>query len=710
MFLCDWTFGRIYFVTLEHKGATYACRKEVFLEAVGDNGFAPTAIVVHPQTGDLFVSIGGRGTRGAVYRIRYPKGIRRFKPHELAELAIKPRSLDWQPGAQTDLLNQAAAGDAHECLRALERICRHRTHFRPGEIEVAVRACWNDPDRYVRQAAADLVTSLDPVLRQRLAKLAQTPRQQLTYGLGTYAVEPEEVAQRACRVLAAKDTEPEARLEAVRVVQLALGELTARTAHGTVWEGYTPRRADLVRQKAVLAALRSAFPTGHPDLDRELGRTLAVLEDDDPRTLQKVTDRLTAVSDPIEDVHYLIVLARLRASRPAAVTNRVAAALLALDRKLTEGHLNRDTNWPLRVAELYAELSDKDPRLNDALLARPEFGRPDHALFARAPGFDRRRAAAVFLGQARKDPDFAWNASLVEVLAALPEAQARPVLRDLWGKAGLEETILPLLARHPQADDRDRFREGLHSPQLATVRLCLEALEKLPARDRDAEELAVLKALRGLPEGREADRLRGQMAEYLRRLTGQDMLGTDRQAWTDWFTRTHPDLAARLGGTDGVDVAGWNKRLAAINWSVGESEHGRAVFTKASCASCHSGAQALGPDLRGVAGRFSRADLFTAILQPSKDISPRYRTTLIETADGKIYQGLIIYEAVDSLILQTGPATTVRVTNTQIVTRHVTDKSLMPAGLLDKLSDRDIADLYAYLKSIGAAPKDRDRK
>jgi putative heme-binding domain-containing protein len=112
-------------------------------------------------------------------------------------------------------------------------------------------------------------------------------------------------------------------------------------------------------------------------------------------------------------------------------------------------------------------------------------------------------------------------------------------------------------------------------------------------------------------------------------------------------------------------------------------------------------AQALGPDLHGVAGRFSRGDLFTAIVQPSLDISPRYRTTLLATEDDKVYQGIVIYEAVDSLILQTGPATTVRLTNGQIKTRRVTETSLMPTGLLDGLADHEIADLYAYLRSLG---------
>jgi glucose/arabinose dehydrogenase len=53
LFLLDWTFGRVYFVALEHSGSSYVCKKQVFLEAVGDNGFAPTAAVVHPITGDL---------------------------------------------------------------------------------------------------------------------------------------------------------------------------------------------------------------------------------------------------------------------------------------------------------------------------------------------------------------------------------------------------------------------------------------------------------------------------------------------------------------------------------------------------------------------------------------------------------------------------------------------------------------------------------
>src|SRR5262249_23525943 len=51
-----------------------------------------------------------------------------------------------------------------------------------------------------------------------------------------------------------------------------------------------------------------------------------------------------------------------------------------------------------------------------------------------------------------------------------------------------------------------------------------------------------------------------------------------------------------------------------------------------------------------------------------------------------------------------------RLTDKQIAERRQTATSLMPTGLLDKLSDRDIADLYAYLRSLGDGPKKRRRR
>jgi putative heme-binding domain-containing protein len=698
LFLLDWTFGRVYFVTLTRFGSTYQAKAEVFLEAVGDNGFAPTAAAVDPRTGALYLSIGGRGTRGAVYRVRHVDGFRTPKHEEAARLQPAPRSLDWKPGSQEALLRRATGTDLHERRDALALMRRHVQQFEAKQIDAAIKASAGHTDGGLRRAAADLLAALDEKEFQRVVNTLHAPMALTTARLVHPQTEAA-LAHAADRLSDPQHPEPQ-RLDAVRLLQRTLGDVASAKAKGTVWEGYTRRRETPAVPDSVRAALRKAFPSGDADLDRELSRTLAMIEDNDAATLVNVADRLTADSSPVEDIHYLIVLARLQGKRTPEITKRVADSLLALDRKLAKRKMNRDTNWPLRVGELVAELVRKDDGLSAALLAHPEFGRPDHALFAKAPGFDRRRAAELFVERAKKDREFTWNPTLIELVGELSAEQSRSVLRGLWGEYGLDEVILPILAKQPDEKDRARFVSGLGSAQPATVRLALDALENLPRREDRDETLALILALKRLPSGKEEDKLAARLAAYLEKTTGETKHGTDRDAWSAWFAKKHPELAKKLGGADGVDVEAWNKRLAAINWGGGNSRRGEALFTKASCATCHSGAQALGPDLRGVGGRFSRADLFTAIIQPSKDVSPRYRTTQIVTGDGKVYQGIIVYEAVDSVILQTGPATTLRLANKQIAERHLTATSLMPVGLIDKLTDREIADLYLYLKEL----------
>lgn len=606
-FLGDWTFGRIWYVGLTKVPLGYLGAREVFLQATGDTGFAVNAMAVHPKSGDLFVSIGGRGTRGAVYRICYPAGAA-----EAAGFSTPP--LPWR------------------------------------------RAALSMP---YRPSLPDLVAQ-----EKRLKDLPPTTTRWI---------------------------------EILRDVQKLAGDFGGRDIEGTVWEGYAARDPQTAVQ--LLPLLRPRFPAGWDRADMEFARTFAMLADDDPATLKRVAAQIGRDADPVLNTHYLIAIGRLRAPRTVEVTATVADGLLHLDQKLLERSINRDRNWPLRMAEVHAELSRKDPALNAAMLAHPEFDRPGNVVFTRAPGFDRRKAAERYLAAAEKDANFAWNAELVELMAELPQVQRRPVLLRLWERGGFEESILPILAKDPQPDDRDRFLDGLRAPQLAQIRICLGALEKLPVRNASADLLALVRTLRALPDDKASAPVADRLAASLRRATGKSF-GRDRAAWTDWLTKTHPDVAAKLGGPDGVDVAGWQKRFAGLDWGQGNGERGQAVFTKASCATCHSGGQALGPDLRGVAGRFSRDDLLTAIIQPSKDVSARYRTTQITTTDGKVYQGLIIYEAVDGLILQTGAATTVRIGGGQIESRGVTETSLMPAGLLDKVSDAEIADLLAYLKAL----------
>ena len=93
MFALDWTFGRVHFLPLrgQDSGSTYQASPETFLESIGAAGFAPTDIAVGLD-GSLFISSGGRKSRGAVYRVQYA-----------AEPSRLVLATNWQQLALSDL-------------------------------------------------------------------------------------------------------------------------------------------------------------------------------------------------------------------------------------------------------------------------------------------------------------------------------------------------------------------------------------------------------------------------------------------------------------------------------------------------------------------------------------------------------------------------------------------------------------------------------
>jgi putative membrane-bound dehydrogenase-like protein len=708
-FCCDWTFGKVWFLALERDGSSYRATKELFLASAGDNGFAPTACVVHPRTGDLYIAIGGRGTRGAVYRIRYPQGIKGVG----AALQPLVQSLDWSPEQQSEWLTLAGGAHALKRRHALQMLLRHADKVDTNKRLQAVRINLDHPDRSIRRVTAELAKTLPDKVRASLLETKDASEwQTLTALFGNVEADPAKVLQQTQALwvtLFQRAREPgrDQALACARIMQLALGDLTSAKSAGTIWEGYSARLSvkDIekrVGEQAIDAARKWLVVSfkNHQDpvVRREIARTLGMLGDcaDRPFTDHRlarllVLKHLWQRDDPVDEVHFLTALARIGGVADGLAKD-MATTLLLLDAKLDGRHLPRERNWPLRIGELTAELVRQDSTLASALVQHRDFGWPDHVLFVEAAKIDRKTAAAAFLKKASGDPGYPWNAGVVELIGDLPAAQALPVLQRLWGKAGVDAAILPILARQPRQDDRGKFVEGLGAPQLATVRVCLQALQEYPAQKDLEETVALLRAAGNLPDNKEATALRAALFERLKATTGQNF-GTDREAWLKWFAKAEPKLAAKLTNPDGVDVEAWAKRLAAVDWSRGEAGRGKGVFLKASCATCHGGTQAIGPDLHGVAGRFARDDLLTAIIQPSRDVADRYRTTVIETESGKVYQGVVI--------LHTGSATTVRIAGKDIASRRISRISLMPAGLLDNLLDRDIADLYAYLKTLG---------
>ena len=170
----------------------------------------------------------------------------------------------------------------------------------------------------------------------------------------------------------------------------------------------------------------------------------------------------------------------------------------------------------------------------------------------------------------------------------------------------------------------------------------------------------------------------------------------------DWFNVKYPGLLQHLE-LDGQDnPAQWEQLYKSTLWNRGDATRGASLFTERACATCHTGSKMVGPDLAGAAQRFSPADLFNAIVFPSRDVAPAYRMTTFNLRNGEAYTGLVAFESADGVMIHTGFGSTMRLSEADITSRQPSALSFMPAGLLGGAKPQDLADLYAYLKTLQA--------
>jgi putative heme-binding domain-containing protein len=68
LFLCDWTYGKMFAVHLEPQGASYTGTAEEFMTATP---LPLTDAIINPQDGAMYFLIGGRKTQSGLYRLTY---------------------------------------------------------------------------------------------------------------------------------------------------------------------------------------------------------------------------------------------------------------------------------------------------------------------------------------------------------------------------------------------------------------------------------------------------------------------------------------------------------------------------------------------------------------------------------------------------------------------------------------------------------------
>ncbi|MGH7174223.1 MAG: PVC-type heme-binding CxxCH protein, partial [Gemmataceae bacterium] len=164
--------------------------------------------------------------------------------------------------------------------------------------------------------------------------------------------------------------------------------------------------------------------------------------------------------------------------------------------------------------------------------------------------------------------------------------------------------------------------------------------------------------------------------------------------------------AAELYAALNVDSAKQRRRLEQLLSSLkdGEVRRGQVVFnsTKAACAACHAigylGGK-VGPDLTHIGKIRAERDLLESIVFPSASLVRSYEPVQVTMKSGKVHNGLIRMDAPDEIVLATGPNQEARLARDDIEEIQPSKVSVMPAGLDQQLTVRELADLVAFLKA-----------
>ena len=139
-------------------------------------------------------------------------------------------------------------------------------------------------------------------------------------------------------------------------------------------------------------------------------------------------------------------------------------------------------------------------------------------------------------------------------------------------------------------------------------------------------------------------------------------------------------------------------------------EVGKELFKVANCVACHrlnNVGQEFGPDLTKLDPKRQAAEhILQAILEPSKQIEDKFASYVFVMESGKLITGMIVSEkpeVVEIVIDPLAKGKPTRLSKDEIESRQKSAVSMMPKGLLNRLSREEILDLIAYVFSRGNA-------
>lgn len=272
--------------------------------------------------------------------------------------------------------------------------------------------------------------------------------------------------------------------------------------------------------------------------------------------------------------------------------------------------------------------------------------------------------------------------------------------------------LLEMIRRVGDSPERTRAVQLLASasltkPQLITLASVLPNAGPLEIRslvppfqrsaDRDVataflEAIENSRSLMSIPPNELSDVIKGYPAELRERAN----------ALLDRLKRDEQERLNRL-----------DRLIAQLD--AGDAKRGQALFfsEKAKCATCHRVGEKggkIGPDLSTIGSNRAAPDLLESIVFPSATLVRDYQAFTVLTTEGQTLTGLIIRDTGDEITLQPQLGEPVRLNRNEIETMQLSTVSIMPEGLEKALTETELADVVAYLRSLKARGEVVDSK
>jgi putative heme-binding domain-containing protein len=309
-------------------------------------------------------------------------------------------------------------------------------------------------------------------------------------------------------------------------------------------------------------------------------------------------------------------------------------------------------------------------------------------------------ADSVLIGLRRGKPD-----AIARALQVVSDEKADAGLRVQWihalgevRAAGATRALLALVRDAKNADVRRAALGALPSQDDASVGTELVAmLGSLPGPVRGAAVSALasrpgwaMTLMRAMESGGVplqavpmdvARRLKALPGDEARRLTGR--------LWPSLKQATTADMEKEIA-----------RLVEVVNAATGNPYPGKKLFVE-TCGGCHrlfARGGEVGPDLTTYQ-RTDLANLVLNIVNPGAEVREGYEAFIAETKDGRSMAGFVVEKDAQRVVLRTSDGPAVALATSELASLEPMGGSLMPEGLIAGLTDQQVRDLFAYLRS-----------